>query len=274
MQQKSMVFIGGGNMAQAIIGGLLAKGYPAKLINVCDHNPAKLAKFQAQGVAINQNKAQAIQQAEVVILAVKPQAMAQTCGEFAQACEQVLSQKLIISIAAGISCARLRELLPSAQAIIRVMPNTPSLVGQGMAGLYADDGVSLEFKQFSEQLLTAVGQVCWVNDEQQMHAVTAASGSSPAYFFLFMQAMQQALADTGLSPQQIHQLIQQSALGATEMVIQNPHLSLAQLRENVTSKGGTTAAALAVFQQQDLTQLVQQAINACIERSQQMEQQF
>lgn len=274
MQQKSIVFIGGGNMAQAIIGGLLANNYPAELINVCDRNPHKLEWFQAQGVQINQNKFQAVQQAEVVILAVKPQAMAETCAEFANGESAVdLQHKLVISIAAAMNCARLSALLPSAKAIIRVMPNTPSLVGQGMAGLYATAQVDNELKQFSEQLLAAVGQVCWISDEQQMHSVTAASGSSPAYFFLFMQAMQQALAETGLNPQQIRLLIQQSALGAAEMVIQNPQLSLSQLRANVTSKGGTTAAAIKVFEQQ-LPQLVQQAMQACMERSQQMEQQF
>ncbi|TCJ98399.1 pyrroline-5-carboxylate reductase [Volucribacter psittacicida] len=272
MQQKSIVFIGGGNMAQAIIFGLLSKGYPAQLINVCDRNPSKLALFANKGVAIEQDKEKALQQADVVVLAVKPQAMAETCAEFASAVD--FTNKLVISIAAGISCARLAQYLPSAQAIIRVMPNTPALVAEGMTGLFATEQVSLSLKQFTQQLFSSVGQVCWVKDEQKMHAITAAAGSSPAYFFLFMEAMAQALADSGLDNEQIRLLIQQSALGAAKMVVENPKLSLSQLRENVTSKGGTTAAALQVFQQHQLDQLVQQAMQACITRSQQMEKQF
>ncbi|MCW9717796.1 MULTISPECIES: pyrroline-5-carboxylate reductase [unclassified Avibacterium] len=271
MQQKLITFIGGGNMAQAIVFGLLKNGYPADKITVSDPNADKLALFAERQVNISQNNLQAIQNAEVVVLAVKPQSLAEVCQPLSAV---DFGEKLVISIVAAISVQKLTALLPSAQHIIRVMPNTPALVSEGMAGLFADKNVPAPFKTFAQDLMNAVGKSCWVENEAQMHLVTAGSGSSPAYFFLFMEAMEHALKNLGLKAQTARLLIQQSALGAAKMVQQQPDMAISTLRENVTSKGGTTAAALNVFQQQQLSHTVQQAIEACVQRSQEMEKLF
>lgn len=275
MQYKSICFIGGGNMAQAIISGLLKNHYPAQLIQVCTPHPEKLAKFSAQQINLVEssipNNQQAVEKAEVIILAVKPQIIPLVCEQLSQL---DFNQKLVISVAAGISTARLSQLLPSARYIVRTMPNTPALVSAGMTGLFSADTLPLEHRNFAQELMRSLGTICWVNEESQMHAITAGSGSSPAYFFLFMEAMQQVLMEMKLDADTARLLVQQSALGAAKMVIENPDISLATLRENVTSKGGTTAAALAVFEQQQFQSTVQQAMQACVARSQEMEKLF
>ncbi|HBO37060.1 MAG TPA: pyrroline-5-carboxylate reductase [Pasteurellaceae bacterium] len=271
MQHKLITFIGGGNMAQAIVFGLLKQGYPAKQIIVCDPNAERRAIFAEKGVQVSDNNEQSASRAEAVLLAVKPQVLAEVCHSLNTV---DFSAKLVISIAAAISIKRLTALLPSAQNIVRVMPNTPALVSEGMAGLFAEPSLPQAFRTFAEDLLNAVGKSCWVTQEEDMHGITAGSGSSPAYFFLFMEAMQKALKEIGFSEENSRLLVQQSALGAAKMVAENPQLALTTLRENVTSKGGTTAAALTVFNERDLTQTVQQAMQACIARSQEMEKLF
>ncbi len=275
MQAKSICFIGGGNMAQAIIFGLLKQGYPANQITVSDPNAAKrqcLAEKGVNTVEASQTDTQdAVEKSEVLLLAVKPQMIAAVC----QGLSAVdFSQKLVISIAAGVSVTKLQSRLPTAKQIVRVMPNTPALVAEGMSGLFAQNSLKPEYKQFTQDLLNAVGKTCWVTQEADMHTVTAGSGSSPAYFFLFMEAMQQALCQMNMDEDTARLLVQQSALGAAKMVMENPDLPIATLRENVTSKGGTTAAALQVLNQQQLQHIVQQAMQACVERSQQMEKLF
>ena len=270
MQQRTITFIGGGNMAQAIILGLLKQGYPAALLGVSDPSAEKRAYFAALGLRTYTDNLSAVAEAEVVLLAVKPQVLAEVCAPFAAL---DFSQKLLISIAAGINTARLAQLIPSVQAIVRVMPNTPALVGEGMAGLFAAPQTAQPDRDFAAELLSAVGDILWLKDEAQMHAVTAASGSSPAYFFLFLEAMQHSLIEQGLNAEEARHLVQQAMFGSAKMVLENPQLDLATLRQNVTSKGGTTAAALAVFEQQQFQQTVQQAMAACIARSQEMESQ-
>ncbi len=179
-EQKHIAFIGGGNMAQAIVFGLLNKGYESSKITVCDPNEEKRALFAAQQVETKLTQEEAVKQAEVVLLAVKSQVLAEACKAFQHL---DLSNKIIISIAAAISLKTLTALLPSAREIIRVMPNTPALVGEGMAGLFTDKSVSQSTKDFAETLLQAVGKTCWLEKEEQMHFLTAGSGSSPAYFF-------------------------------------------------------------------------------------------
>lgn len=271
MQHKLITFIGGGNMAQAIIFGLLKQGYPANQICVCDPNEEKLAQFARHGIQTSLDNLYAVQQAESVLFAVKPQVLAEVCVPLSAV---DFSDKLVISIAAGISVSRLTALLPTAKHIVRVMPNTPALVSEGMAGLFAAENVPELDKQFVEDLLNAVGKSCWIAHEQDMHTVTAASGSSPAYFFLFMESMQNTLIEMGLSKDMARNLVQQSALGAAKMVIENPQTELSVLRENVTSKGGTTAAALAIFEQQSLSDTIKQAMDACVARSKEMEKLF
>ena len=267
MQQKLITFIGGGNMAQAIVLGLLKQGYPADKIIVNDPNEEKRAFF----VAVSTDNEQSITQSQVVLFAVKPQVLADVCNPL-NAVD--FSDKLIISIAAGISTARLAELLPTAKSIVRVMPNTPALVGEGMAGLFADKNTPEIDRTFAEDLLSAVGKTTWMTNEAQMHAVTAASGSSPAYFFQFLEAMQQGLMEMGLDENQSRELVQQAMLGSAKLVIENPQTALSTLRENVTSKGGTTAAALNVFNQHQFNDIIKQAMQACVARSQEMEKLF
>ena len=154
------------------------------------------------------------------------------------------------------------------------MPNTPALVGEVMAGLFVPKNTSENYRTFAQDLLGTVGRTVWVDDETQMHAVTAASGSSPAYFFLMLEAMQQALIKMNIDGKTARELVQQSMLGAAKMVIENPQIALSTLRENVTSKGGTTAASLAVFDAQHFNQTIEQAMQACLSRSQEMETLF
>lgn len=271
MQHKSICFIGGGNMAQAIVFGLLNKGYTAEKITVCDPNEEKRALFSARGVGVSTDNINAVQEADVIVLAVKPQVAGEVCRPLSAV---NFADKLVISIMAAISIEKLTALLPTASQIVRVMPNTPALVSEGMSGLFAKSSLSSEYKSFAENLLKAVGKTCWVDNEQEMHAVTAASGSSPAYFFLFMEAMQNALLNMGLNEEQARLLVQQSALGAAKMTVENPQISFSTLRENVTSKGGTTAAALNLFNQRELAEIVEQAMQACVARSQEMETLF
>ncbi|OOF83346.1 pyrroline-5-carboxylate reductase [Rodentibacter ratti] len=271
MQQKLIAFIGGGNMAQAIVLGLLKQGYPATQIIVNDPNEEKRAYFAKLGVQTTENNVESVTRAEVVLLAVKPQMMAEVCAPLSAV---DFSDKLLISIAAGISIARLQALIPRAKSIVRVMPNTPALVGEGMAGLFTPENTAETDRTFAQTLLNAVGKTQWVKEENQMHAVTAASGSSPAYFFLMLEAMQQALMEMKMDADTARQFVQQAMLGAAKMVVENPQIPLSTLRENVTSKGGTTAAALAVFHQRQFNQTVAEAMQACVARSQEMETLF
>lgn len=271
MQHKFITFVGGGNMAQAIVFGLLKRGYPAENITVCDPNEEKQRLFASKGVRVATDNVAAVSSAEVVLLAVKPQVLAEVCVPLSAV---DFSDKFVISIAAGVSLARLTALLPTATSIVRVMPNTPALVGEGMAGLFAAKNTSENDRTFAQDLLSAVGKTLWVDSEEKMHAVTAASGSSPAYFFQFLEAMQQGLIEMGLSTENARELVQQAMLGSAKMVVENPQVDLATLRQNVTSKGGTTVAALNVFNQRQFNDIVQQAMQACVARSKEMETLF
>ncbi|WP_114192774.1 pyrroline-5-carboxylate reductase [Edaphovirga cremea] len=273
MQHRKIAFIGAGNMAGAIISGLVANGYPAALISVCAPSTTRRdALAEKLGVISSDDNVQCAQQADVVVLAVKPQLMAKVCEHLQ---EQVdFSGKLVLSIAAGVNVARFYQLLGNALNIVRIMPNTPSLVGKGMSGLYAPDQVNLQDRQFTADLMSAVGKVCWVDDENGINQVIAAAGSAPAYFFLFMEAMQKEAESLGFSAKMARLLVQQAASGATALVEASPDTPLSTLREQVTSKGGTTAEALRVFNEQDLTGIVSQAMQAAISRAQEMEKQF
>lgn len=267
--QKKLAFIGAGNMAFAMIKGLICSGYPAELIAACNKsNQQRKVELEQLGVKISFNNRQAVQWADCIILAVKPQIMAEVCAEF---CDINFSEKWILSIAAGISITRLEQLLPTAQHIIRAMPNTPALIGEGVTGLFAKKSVVPTACQFITDTLKTVGQCYWVKEESQINQIIAITGSSPAYFFRFMEAMQQSAIQMGFDKQEARNLIQAVAFGAIKMVIENPKQSLSQLRENVTSKGGTTAQALNVFEQYQLDKIVDEVMNAAIKRAEEME---
>ena len=274
MEQRTIAFIGGGNMARSLISGLLNAGHPAERIHVTDLDQDKLAALSDEfGIRTGTDNAAAVRAAEVVVLAVKPQFMA----EMLEALTRELGSygdKLVLSIAAGIQIARLSSLLGDHRNIVRAMPNTPALIGLGMTGLYAPNDVSVTDCTFAEQMLQAVGQTVWVANEADLNSVIAASGSAPAYFFLFMQLMAEEAERMGFSAEQARLLVQQTALGSAQMVIDNPQLDLETLRAQVTSKGGTTAEAIRSFQEQGLAKLVSEAMRAAVKRAEEMEQLF
>ena len=270
---KTLAFIGGGNMAGAIIGGLVQRGYPATLIHVSD--PSDLARQRLAdqfGVLVHETNAEAAAAAEVVVLAVKPQVLGEVCQAL-MAELQGHGDRLYLSIAAGIPVASLKTYLQGSPRIIRAMPNTPALVGMGMTGLFASPGVKESDKLFCQALLEAVGKVLWVADEDGINTVIAAAGSAPAYFFLLMEAMQQSTVAMGLSAEDARLLIAQTAAGAAQMALERD-LPFATMREQVTSKGGTTAAALAVFQQQGFSETVDAAMQAAVARAEEMAREF
>jgi len=274
MQHKKITFIGAGNMASSIISGLIKDGYPAQMICAAEPEKANTDKLSAEfSIVGSQDNAKSAQWADIIVLAVKPQIMAMVCEALAN--EGVnFSDKLVVSIAAGVSIARLQSILGNETAIIRTMPNTPALLQKGMTGLFASAQVSQTEKTFAGELMAAVGEVVWVEEESKINAIIAASGSAPAYFFLFMEAMQTKAMALGFTEQEARLLVQQSAIGSAEMVKQNAHLDLATLRNNVTSKGGTTAEAIRTFNELDLSDIVAKAMQAASDRGEEMETLF
>ena len=274
MLHKKITFIGAGNMASSIISGLVKDGYPSEAI--CASAPTLKStsvlvdKFSIIGSQDNNASAN---WAEVIVLSVKPQMMAVVCQALIDSGVD-FSDKLVLSIAAGVSVKRLQSILGDNTAVIRTMPNTPSLLQKGMTGLFASPQVSAESKDFAGQLMQAVGEMLWVEEESMIDAVTATSGSAPAYFFLFMEAMQAKAKKMGFSDEQARQLVLQTALGSAEMVKHNPDISIGTLRENVTSKGGTTAAALNTFIELGLPETVDKAMQAAADRGAEMESLF
>lgn len=273
MQQKTIAFIGAGNMTRAIISGMCASGYTPNKIIASNPSREKLDRLKDDfSVNITQDNGQAAQQADAIVLAVKPQLMKQMCAKLAEQTD--LSDKLFISIAAGIPAQRLKQMLGGDYSLVRTMPNTPSALGKGMTGLYADNSVSEQDRLFSEQLMRSIGDIAWVNEESGIDGVIAAAGSSPAYFFLFLEAMQSKTEALGFDKQTARTLVQQAMLGAAEMVCHNPDLELSELRAQVTSKGGTTAKAIEYFQQQGLEQTIANAMQAAVDRASEMSDQF
>lgn len=273
MQHKKIAFIGAGNMASSIIRGLIKDGYPAECVLASAPSLKNTQKLATElGIKTSQDNQQAIKWADVIVLGVKPQMMKMVCSEFIENGANV-ENKLIISIAAGISIESLTNTLGNV-AIVRTMPNTPSLLQKGMTGLFASPCVSTDDRDFATSLMNAVGKTLWVKEESMINAIIAASGSSPAYFFLFMQAMQDKAMQMGFSEDEARLLVQQSAIGSAEMVQENPEISLATLRQNVTSKGGTTAEAISTFTSLELPKIVEKAMQAAADRGAEMEMQL
>lgn len=268
MASTNITFIGGGNMASSIIGGLVAQGFAPDSITVSDPYQPSLDKLtETVTVHTTQDNNQAVAQADIVVLAVKPQAMQQVTEAMAESIQ--VQKPLIISIAAGIEMSSLDQWLGGNLAIVRCMPNTPALVQKGATALYANDAVSAAQREQADQVLSAVGIALWVNTEAKLDAVTAVSGSGPAYFFLLMEAMQAAGEALGLSSEEANQLTLQTALGAADMAI-NSDVDAAELRRRVTSPNGTTEAALNSFEKDGFRQIVQTALVAAKDRSEEL----
>lgn len=263
--QQRLGFIGAGNMARSLIGGLLAKGYEASNILVSDPSNDCIQAAKAMGIKAAANNAELLATVDVLILAVKPQVMADVIKPLANA---LLAKKpLVISIAAGITCGALQKWSDSTVPVVRCMPNTPALLQEGATGLYASKAVSPEQKKAAQQILEAVGLALWVETEAQLDAVTALSGSGPAYFFLLMELMQQAGQNLGLDEVTAAKLTQQTALGAAKMAIEGD-IDVAELRNRVTSPNGTTHAAVESFLHNGMAQMVSKALEAAYQRSQ------
>ncbi|MDO8403306.1 MAG: pyrroline-5-carboxylate reductase [Pseudomonas mandelii] len=270
MSKTRIAFIGAGNMAASLIGGLRAKGLDAAQIRASDPGAETRAKVQAEhGVEVFADNADAIQDADVVVLAVKPQAMKAVCEAIRPSLKP---NQLVVSIAAGITCASMNNWL-GAQPIVRCMPNTPALLRQGVSGLFATAEVNAEQRQQAEELLSAVGIALWLNEEQQLDAVTAVSGSGPAYFFLLIEAMTAAGVKLGLPADIAAQLTVQTALGAAHMAVASD-VDAAELRRRVTSPAGTTEAAVKSFQAGGFEALVEKALGAAAHRSAEMAEQL
>ena len=256
----TIAFIGAGNIAKALMGGYLAAGSPGK-VWAADPFEAQLATVPT-GIHTTTDNLEAVAEADLIVLCVKPNMMADICLALAP----LAAGKLFISVAAGITSTSLSGWLGSTSAIIRCMPNTPALIGEGMTGLFASPKVNDEQKALAANLLATVGKIAWFEDESALDAVTAVSGSGPAYFFLMLEAMQSAATELGLTPEVAKTLVEQTALGAIKMAIQS-ELSAAELRHNVTSPGGTTAAAIEVLEESGYQKIMGKALTAAAKRS-------
>lgn len=272
MSNVRICFIGCGNMGRSLIGGILANGYPGELICGADPEAEQRDKItDLFGITTHSDNFAAINGAGVVVLAVKPQAMAATvkhlAGNFGE------QPPLVISIAAGIRLSAIHGWLQQDLPIIRAMPNTPALIQAGATALFANELATAAHKETAETILRSVGTAVWVDHESLMDTVTALSGSGPAYFFQLMEILEKAAIDMGLQPEQARLLTQETALGAAKMAMESEQ-DTASLRRQVTSPGGTTEAALAVLEQGDIEQLFRNALQAAQRRSVELADEF
>ncbi len=262
-----LTFIGAGNMASNIIGGLAGCDYPAAKITASAPTEVNLAPLrQRYGINTSTDNHIAARKSEVLILSVKPQILQAVCEDLAS---ELSHKPLIITIAAGIETHYIDTWLGGGQQIIRCMPNTPALVRQGATGMFANDRVSEPQKAIASRIFTAVGIIEWLDFEDQMHAVTALSGSGPAYFFLIMEALQDAAKKAGIPEQSARKLSIQTMLGAAAMA-QQSELTPSQLKQNVMSPGGTTEQAIKTFEQQGIREIFDTAVYAAVQRSREL----
>ena len=263
-----IAFIGGGNMARSLIGGLLAAGIEPAAIRVADPNAdcrdALAADF---GVATFEEASAAVEGASTWLFAVKPQVMRSLCESLAPIAQT--ARPLLVSIAAGITSAQMERWLGRNLAVVRTMPNTPALLGAGVTGLFASAHVDTDGRKLAQALLSSAGQTVWIDDESKMDAVTGVSGSGPAYVFLLAEAMEAAAIAEGLAPDAARTLVLQTVLGAARMLTES-EVAPDELRRRVTSPNGTTQAAIETFQAGGFEQLVGKAIHAATERGQQL----
>jgi len=263
-----LAFIGGGNMARSLVGGLLARGTPVQSIRVAEpHAPTRDALAADFGVPTFEHGAHAVVGADLVVLAVKPQVMRSVCEALAPALAP--GRALLVSIAAGIRSAQICDWIGTPWPVVRVMPNTPALVGAGAAGLFANAEVDAVQRSAAQALLEATGSAVWIDDEALMDVVTAVSGSGPAYFFLLVEALQAAGVAEGLPPEVARALVVQTCVGAARM-LESGEVPADELRRRVTSPGGTTQAALEAFESGGLRSLVRTAVAAAAQRGREL----
>ncbi|WP_201612296.1 pyrroline-5-carboxylate reductase [Psychrobacter immobilis] len=266
LDNKKISFIGGGNMAQALISGLVSCGVKPSLITVADPSSEAREQLAAKGLNTVDPTADAkaaVIGADILVLAVKPQVMKAVVSGFAD----VLDKQLVISVAAGLSTALLSNMLGGYSNIVRAMPNTPAMIQMGATGLYGTDDISAEQKQLATAVMEASGLVMWVDNEEHMHAVTAVSGSAPAYMFYFIEAMVDGAVALGLDKEQASALAMQTMLGAAKMALGSEDAP-SELRRKVTSPNGTTQAAIESMQANNISRQIVEAMQACYDRSQ------
>ncbi|MFT3805833.1 pyrroline-5-carboxylate reductase [Arenimonas sp.] len=264
----AIAFVGGGNMARSLIGGLVARGRDPASIQVAEPNESLRAALVADfGVIAHADNAEAVTTAHTWVFAVKPQVMKSVCQALAPIAQS--RRPMILSIAAGITGEQLDRWLGGGLAVVRSMPNTPALLGAGATGLHANARVTKSQRHVAESLMQATGITEWIDDERLMHAVTALSGSGPAYVFLLAEAMQAAGEAQGLPPESARKLALQTILGAARMLTESGEPA-AVLRQRVTSPNGTTQAALESFEAGGFRALVDQAVSAATRRGREL----
>jgi pyrroline-5-carboxylate reductase len=264
LNDQKICFIGAGNMANAIVGGLVKNGFPANQITASAPSEDNLKQIKsAWGVEVSQDNQGSAAKADIIILSVKPQVLKVVCEGLSA---HLSHQPLVISIAAGIGLTSLSSWLGDDLPIIRCMPNTPSQVLQGASGLIGNSQVNDAHKLASTDLFSAIGIVEWLDEEQKMHAVTALSGSGPAYIFLVIEAMEAAAVKQGIAPATARRLAAQTVAGAAEMVLSSD-IAPSQLKRNVMSPGGTTERAIQTFEACQLTAIFEKAMTAAANRS-------
>jgi len=270
MHKQSILIVGMGNMGSALAEGLMQLK-PSPHLIMCDHNSDHHAHLQERfpSATLVTHLDQCETAPNVVIIAVKPKDMKNTCQILASIC---LKDTLILSIAAGVPCSAMHAWLGQKHSIIRCMPNTPASIGVGMTGLYTYEQTSSEHKSLAQQIMQATGEILWLESEDKIDALTAISGSGPAYVFHLMACLQEAGQSLGFNQDETRLLIQQTVLGAAQLA--QGDISFLDLQKNVTSKGGTTESALHVFQQYGLESIVKEALDAAYERAAEISNSF
>lgn len=265
---STITFIGAGNMAGAIIGGMIESGFAPDDVIATSPDDSVLAPLRERlGIRTETDNAAAVAESDVVVLAVKPQIMREVCEQMRDAVQA--RRPLIVSVAAGLPAETLEAWLGGDLPLVRCMPNTPALVGAGAAGLYANARVDETQRRLATELMEAVGLVEWVEEEGLLDAVTAVSGSAPAYFFLMFEAMEEAGVKLGLPADTARRLAMQTALGAAKMALASDKPP-AELKRNVMSPGGTTERAIAHLEQAELRRIMAEAMTACADRAAEM----
>jgi len=272
MTTKNIAIIGAGNMGACLLGGLMKMGYAPEKIWLADPSAERLNELIQefkQPIHFTSNNLEAVKTAEIILLAVKPLLIPKIAAELMAVLQK--NQPLIISIAAGVTVNVIQQGLGGKIPIVRAMPNTPAMIGCGMTALFANECVTHPQKNMAESILRAVGSVVWIEDEKLMDAVTAVSGSGPAYFFLMIEALQNAAEQLGLTPEVAKLLSIETAYGAASMALES-NKTVIELRKQVTSPGGTTEQAIRVFEEANIRDIFVKAIQAANKRAEEIAQ--
>ncbi|RTE87710.1 MULTISPECIES: pyrroline-5-carboxylate reductase [Gammaproteobacteria] len=272
-QQRTIGFIGAGNMPRSIIGGMIKGGFPASNIWASNRSRPKLDDLEKDfGIQTTQDNNELVDACDVIVMSVKPQMMKDVCADL-KANAKGFDGKLVTTVAAGIPIEKYYTYLGDDIKVIRIMPNTPSLVGKGVSGLVADSRVTEDDKAFIDTVFGYVGITIWLEEEASIDVLGAVAGSGPAYFFEFMHGLQAAAQKLGFDEETARAMVQQTCLGAAEMASES-ELSLVELRKQVTSKGGSTAKGVEAYQDNDLNGISEKAVRAAVARNQEMAKLF